>query len=49
MEDLLYEMQNRLESLQNELEIMYMGQAYYDELNARIDEVEQVIEYINAL
>jgi hypothetical protein len=49
MEDLLQEMQNRLEGLQNDLEISHMGQNYYDEINARIDEVEQVIDYINAL
>ena len=47
MEDLLNEMQDRLKGLQNDLEIPLMGECYYDDINSRIDEIEQVIEYIN--
>ena len=39
--------ENRIKDLKSEIEIKYMGQEFYENLEARIDELEGILAEIN--
>jgi hypothetical protein len=46
MEQIIEIIENRIKDLKSELEIKYMGQEFYENLEARIDELEGILTEI---